>query len=189
MIISLIWTLSILHYLSSIDHTLKCINDNLILILSKWSERPMLSNLYADLSQFLYSSSFQSFKAAIALCSVIQLCPTLCDSMEYSGPGSSVHGIDPGKNTCMGCHLLLQGIFTGIEPVSAAVPALAGRFFNNEPLGNTIHILFKNTHFSVHKSNSPFSLYLYFTGLRVHHEKRWAGRSTSWNQDCWEKYQ
>ena len=22
-----------------------------------------------------------------------------------------------------------------------------------------------------------------------HHEKRWAGRSTSWNQDCWEKYQ
>ena len=24
---------------------------------------------------------------------------------------------------------------------------------------------------------------------RVHHEKCWAGRSTSWNQDCWEKYQ
>ena len=24
---------------------------------------------------------------------------------------------------------------------------------------------------------------------RVHHEKRWAGRSTSWNQDCWDKYQ
>ena len=22
-----------------------------------------------------------------------------------------------------------------------------------------------------------------------HHEKCWAGRSTSWNQDCWEKYQ
>ena len=24
---------------------------------------------------------------------------------------------------------------------------------------------------------------------RVHHEKCWAGRSTSWNQYCWEKYQ
>ena len=24
---------------------------------------------------------------------------------------------------------------------------------------------------------------------RVHHEKRWAGGSTSWNQECWEKYQ
>ena len=23
----------------------------------------------------------------------------------------------------------------------------------------------------------------------VHHTKHWAGRSTSWNQDCWEKYQ
>ena len=23
----------------------------------------------------------------------------------------------------------------------------------------------------------------------VHHEKCWAGRNTSWNQDCWEKYQ
>ena len=24
---------------------------------------------------------------------------------------------------------------------------------------------------------------------RVHHEKRWTGRNTSWNQDCREKYQ
>ena len=24
---------------------------------------------------------------------------------------------------------------------------------------------------------------------RVHHEKRWTGRSTNWNQDCREKYQ
>ena len=24
---------------------------------------------------------------------------------------------------------------------------------------------------------------------RVHQEKSWAGRSTNWNQDCWEKYQ
>ena len=23
----------------------------------------------------------------------------------------------------------------------------------------------------------------------AHHEKRWTGRSTSWNPDCWEKYQ
>ena len=29
----------------------------------------------------------------------------------------------------------------------------------------------------------------YLTLCRVHHEKRWAGWSTSWNQDCWEKYQ
>ena len=26
------------------------------------------------------------------------------------------------------------------------------------------------------------------TTVQKHHEIRWAGRSTSWNQDCWEKY-
>ena len=37
---------------------------------------------------------------------------TLCDPMDCSPPGSSVHGIDsPGKNTGVGCHALLQGIF------------------------------------------------------------------------------
>ena len=29
----------------------------------------------------------------------------------------------------------------------------------------------------------------YLTYCRIHHEKCWAGWSTSWNQDCWEKYQ
>ena len=31
--------------------------------------------------------------------------------MDYSLPGSSVHGDSPGKNTGVGCHFLLQGIF------------------------------------------------------------------------------
>ena len=34
-----------------------------------------------------------------------------CDPMDYSPPGSSVHGDSPGKNTRVGCHALLQGIF------------------------------------------------------------------------------
>ena len=34
-----------------------------------------------------------------------------CDPMGCSPPGSSVHGILPGKNTGAGCHFLLQGIF------------------------------------------------------------------------------
>ena len=29
----------------------------------------------------------------------------------------------------------------------------------------------------------------YLTYIRVYHEKRWTGRSTSWNQDCPKKYQ
>ena len=38
-------------------------------------------------------------------------CPTLCDVMDYSRPGSSVHGDSPGKHTGVGCLALLQGIF------------------------------------------------------------------------------
>ena len=33
------------------------------------------------------------------------------DPMDYSPPGSSVHGDSPGKNTGVSCHVLLQGIF------------------------------------------------------------------------------
>ena len=42
---------------------------------------------------------------------VAQLCPTLCDPMDCSLPGSSAHGDFPGKNTGVGCHALLWGIF------------------------------------------------------------------------------
>ena len=34
-----------------------------------------------------------------------------CDPMDYSLPGSSVHGVFPGKKTGVGSHSLLQGIF------------------------------------------------------------------------------
>ena len=52
------------------------------------------------------------------LCLVAQSCPTLCDPMDYSLPGSSVLGDSPGKNTGVGCHDLLQGIFPtqGLNP-------------------------------------------------------------------------
>ena len=36
---------------------------------------------------------------------------TLCDPMDCSPPGSSVHGIFQARNTGLGGHALLQGIF------------------------------------------------------------------------------
>ena len=42
---------------------------------------------------------------------LLQSYPTFYDSMDYTPPGSSVHGDSPGKNTREGCHALLQGIF------------------------------------------------------------------------------
>ena len=44
------------------------------------------------------------------LCIVAQSCPTCCNPMDYSPPGTSVHGDSSGKNTGVACHALLQGI-------------------------------------------------------------------------------
>ena len=41
----------------------------------------------------------------------LQSCPILCNPMDCSPLGSSVHGDTPGKNTGVGCHALPQGIF------------------------------------------------------------------------------
>ena len=51
---------------------------------------------------------------------VTQSCPNLCDSMDRSPPESME---SPGKNSGVGCHSLLQGIFPtqglnlGLPPV------------------------------------------------------------------------
>ena len=42
-------------------------------------------------------------------------------------PDSPVHGSSPGKNTGVGCHALLQGIFPAQDRTT--LPALAGGFF------------------------------------------------------------
>ena len=44
-------------------------------------------------------------------CSVTQSCPTLCSHMDCSLPGFLTRHY-PGKNTGMGCHFPLQGIFS-----------------------------------------------------------------------------
>ena len=51
---------------------------------------------------------------------LFQLCPTLCDPVDCSLPGSSVHEDSPGKNIGVGCHFLLQGIF----PTQGSNPCL-----------------------------------------------------------------
>ena len=62
------------------------------------------------------------------VCSVVtkllQSCPTLCDPMDCSPPGSSACGDSPGKNTGVGCRALLQGIFLtqGLKPGLFCLP-------------------------------------------------------------------
>ena len=54
------------------------------------------------------------------LCLVAQSCPTLCDPMDCSPSGTSIHGDSSGKNTGVGCRGLLQEIF----PTQGSNPGL-----------------------------------------------------------------
>ena len=62
----------------------------------------------------------QETGSCVVLCLVTQSCLTLCDPMECSSPGSSIHGDSPGKNSGVGCHAFLQGIF----PAQGSNPGL-----------------------------------------------------------------
>ena len=83
----------------------------------------------------------------VLCCLVTQLCLTLCDTMGYSPPGSSVHGI-PRQGYWSGLPFPTSGDLPnpGIEPASLVSPALAGRFFTTapprkpqgEPIGHTV---------------------------------------------------
>ena len=58
----------------------------------------------------LYKQHFHNVWSLVKVLTV-HSCPTLCDPMDCSPPGSSVCGDSPGKNTGVGCRAFLQGIF------------------------------------------------------------------------------
>ena len=81
------------------------------------------------------------------LCAKLFLsCLTLCNPMDCSPPGSSVHGISPGKNTGVGCHFLLQGIFL-TQGLSMRLLSLQHRQAGSLPLAppREAHILVVET--------------------------------------------
>ena len=63
-----------------------------------------------DLSLF-FDREFLCVCVCVCIHLVSQSCPTLCDLIDCSPPFSSAYGYSPGKNTGVGCHALLQGIF------------------------------------------------------------------------------
>ena len=142
----------------------------------------------------------------------------------------------PGKNTGVGCHSLLQGIFPtqGWNPGLPHCRQILYHFSSSVQFSHSVMSDSLRPHESQHARppcpsptvapsapcawnlslicvfSSPtillFKNFFCFLGhllffllflsclltsliCRVHHEKRWAGRSISWNQDCQEKYQ
>ena len=74
------------------------------------------------------------------LCSTIsaQLCPTLCDPMECSPPGFSVHRIFQARILELPFPSLGDLLDPGIEPTSLVFPALASGFFITAPPGKPL---------------------------------------------------
>ena len=73
-----------------------------------WLEAPGTHNM--DLQNHARGKTSAGNHCCV-LCLAAQSCPTLCDPKDCSPPGSSVHGDSLGKNTRVGCHAFLQGIF------------------------------------------------------------------------------
>ena len=100
------------------------------------SEEPELARLWLfDWILMLFSANFSSrslctcsFLSACIRAKSLQSCPTLCVPMDCSPPGS---WDSLGKNTGVGCHALLQGIFLtqGSNLHLFMSPALTGGFF------------------------------------------------------------
>ena len=69
----------------------------------------------------------------------LHLCLTLCDPMDCSLPGFSVHGILQAR-ILEWVAFLPPGELPnpGIEPASLTSPALAGGFFTTEPPGKPV---------------------------------------------------
>ena len=114
-----------------------------------WQQRQswrLVPSLLSCLFEFIPSSLYWNLKMKCILLPLLIVSklkstsnPTLWDPMDCSQPGSSVHRDFPGKNTGLGCHFLLQGIFPtqGLNLVSF----LAGRFFTTEPPGKPVKII------------------------------------------------
>ena len=66
-----------------------------------------------------------------------QLCPTPCDPMDCSPPGSSLHENSPGKNTGGSCHALPPG---DLPNPSLVFPALQADSFPIEPPGKPLNV-------------------------------------------------
>ena len=69
----------------------------------------------------------------LCLCVVTQSCPTLCDPVDHSPPGSPIPGILQARTLEWAA---ISSSRSSCQPRDqASSPALAGRFFTTEPLG------------------------------------------------------
>ena len=81
--------------------------------------------------------------AATAAAKSLQSCPTLCDPVDGSPPGSPVPGILQGKNTGVSCHFLLQSMQVKSESEVAQSCLTLSNCMDCSPPGSSIHEIFQ----------------------------------------------
>ena len=72
----------------------------------------------------------------------LQLCPTLCDPIDGSPPGSPVWD-SPGKNTEVGCHFLLQCMKVKSESDVTQSCLTLSNPMDCSPPGSSVHGVFQ----------------------------------------------
>ena len=90
------------------DSTAKCLHSNL---------PALLIHMASHFDVALWLDLINIHKAKCMHAKTLQSCPTLCNPMDCSPPGSSVHGILQARILEWGCHFLLretQGLNPGI---------------------------------------------------------------------------
>ena len=99
--------------------------------------------MYAEVKNYKVSKSPAAPKS-------LQSCPTLCDPIDRSPPGSPVPGDSPGKNTGVGCRFLLQWMKVKSESeVAQSCPTLGDLMDCSLP-GSSVLYSGKNTGVGCH---------------------------------------
>ena len=81
--------------------------------------------------------------AAAAAAMSLQSCPTLCDPIDSSPPGSPIPGILQGKNTGVGCHFFLQCMKVKSESEVAQLCPTLSDPMDCSPPGSSVHVIFQ----------------------------------------------
>ena len=80
---------------------------------------------------------------AAAAAKSLQSCPTLCDPIDGSPPGSPRPWDSPGKNTGVGCHFLLQCVKVKSESEVAQLCLTLGDPVDRSLPGSSVHGIFQ----------------------------------------------